>query len=162
LTPPESLGTGRHLSSAADLAWNDVLGGIGTLNFAGVDFAASVAMANGTGTDSASRSSIPHVHDLMALENGGELSGRRMSGSRPGGESSQPLGRSERRSTPTEQGKWQRVGNEELMLGSGGGHFGPATRERLALLIEKHLPRVPLHKEDKLVHLVEYGALNSR
>lgn len=160
LTPPESLGTGRHLTLAADMAWNDVLGGFGNLSFAGIDLTSSLAAANGVATDSSSRSSIPHVHDLMALENRGDLNARRGSGSRPS-ESSQPLGRSDRRSTPTE-GKWQRVGKEDLMLGSGGGHFGPATRERLAQVIEKHLPRVPLHKDDKLVHLIEYGALNSR
>lgn len=135
------------------MAWNDVLGPIGALSFSGIDYSlgGGDSSANGSG-----KSSIVHVEDLMALE-----------GATPAPAKALPLGRRnsaaavhKAETSPTSTA--DRVGNSALMLGSGGGHFGPATRERLADLIEKHVGRIPIVKEDEVVHIVEYGALNSR
>lgn len=151
LTPPESAGTGRHLTSAADLAWNDVLGPIGALSFSGIDFSL------GESRDGSGKSSIRQVDDLMALEDETPAPVRMTPGTTGVGAVGAATS-----NTGTPNGSNERMGNEALMLGSGGGHFGPSTRERLATLIERHLPKVPLAKEDEVIHIVEYGALNSR
>ncbi|CEQ42292.1 SPOSA6832_04093, partial [Sporobolomyces salmonicolor] len=54
------------------------------------------------------------------------------------------------------------AGANELMNTVGGGHFATTTRERLAKLIQEHVGDVPLRKEDSVVQIVEYGAINSR
>lgn len=92
---------------------------------------------------------MAQVDDLMALEGDTPLPTRAL-----------PLGGTSHAATP--EGSQERMmGNAALMLGSGGGHFGSATRERLASLVDRHLPEVPLDRDD-VVHIVEYGALNSR
>lgn len=54
------------------------------------------------------------------------------------------------------------VGNEELM-GSGGGHYGPATRRKIAEILHALVPLVPLSGAPaEQISIVEYGALNSR
>lgn len=58
------------------------------------------------------------VDDLMALEGETPLLGRAM-----------PMGGS-RSATPTES--FKRVGNEDLMAGQSGGHYGPVARERVS------------------------------
>ncbi|KAK4054226.1 hypothetical protein OIV83_001252 [Microbotryomycetes sp. JL201] len=157
LTPPESSGTGRHLTAAADLAWNDVLGGLGTLSFTGLGGISPAAAGTGSGSGSKG-SQVPRADNLMTLE-GDDLEMKR---SLPLGINHNNNGNAthSRSGTPTED--MQRVGKELLMLGSGGGHFGAATRERLSVLIEKHIGKVPISPNESVIHIVEYGALDSR
>ncbi|KAK4054653.1 hypothetical protein OIO90_003465 [Microbotryomycetes sp. JL221] len=169
LTPPESSGTGRHLTTAADLAWNDVLGGLGSLSFTGMGgFSSAGAATSGSGSRG---SQIQQSDNLMSLEGGDDLAPKRTlpfvgqgngTGNAVGSGSGNGHGVGmiqSRSGTPTED---QRGGKDMLMLGSGGGHFGPATRERLASLIDKHICKVPIGPNEKTLHIVEYGALDSR
>ncbi|KAI5474371.1 GPCR, family 3, metabotropic glutamate receptor 5 [Pseudohyphozyma bogoriensis] len=161
LTPPESVGTtSRHLlASHAELAWNDLgfgrlgVGPLGILN--GLDFSHLPGMGGGPAVVTEKKEPQVVSH-LMSLEANTPLMAPRAlvdanaNGPTTGNSSA----------TPKEGTK--RVGNEDLMGGTGGGHFGPATRDALGRVIRSHLDRVPLPEGEDTIHLVEYGALNSR
>lgn len=61
--------------------------------------------------------------------------------------------------SPGKKNGWQ--GNE-LMGNAAAGTYAARTRDALAELITEHLPGVPLAEHEETVHVVEYGALNSR
>jgi len=140
LTPPESVSDRRDsdevVAAVTNMAWGDVWG----IN-------SRAAAAEGESVESSVRMS-----DLRAHEQSEQTlpSIRRPSA---------PVGGEGGASTPMEGVK--RVGGEDLM-GTNGGGFGPATRERVADLITELIGRIPFSGDEEIIHIVEYGALKSR
>ncbi|SCV70088.1 BQ2448_1482 [Microbotryum intermedium] len=155
LTPPESASeSGRHSIFSSTDAWHDVLGvAASSMSYANMDYSLphgeSVAPATGTSTSSKQGT----ADDLMSLQDATAAPRRQ----------SMPLGHhTQSRSAGSPIDGCKRVNNHDLMAGSGGGHFGPATRELLAAAISQAIDRVPLSVQDEVVNMVEYGAMNSR
>lgn len=169
-SPPEhyaSRSTSRHLTSAADLAWNDLgLGRLGSLSLF-----SSAGGGAGIGSRMDVARSAGHVVDLMSLEGYGQTPMPNTGKKDTSGSGTTPLA-----------GK--RVGNEDLMGGTGGGHFGPSTRDKVRILflgvgftvarstnsplfqlgkvMKDLLEAIPISLQEEVIHIVEYGALNSR
>lgn len=159
LTPPDQASTSPYLygSSGAEMAWHEVLGaryGAGQTATGGAHLLASKEAETG----------IAGLGDAQ-----GHLSARRDSSSSDARKASKGAPTS---SSPAEHpapggpgaaGGERSWGGKELMGSAAGGGFAAATREKIAALLEKHVPNVPFAPaEDHVVHLVEYGALNSR
>ncbi|KAM0749007.1 hypothetical protein T439DRAFT_358144 [Meredithblackwellia eburnea MCA 4105] len=182
LTPPESYPTSISArqsmgSSASDLAWSEVgrIGGpkLGS-PFAGgptggsnhqhlLDVAALAKVAT-VATTAAGGADPSITMDFMGFR-AGTGTGTDPSTPRRPLLPATSVGNfnSPRSGTPmTGESAKQRVGNEDLMGGVGAGHFGPATREKLSVVLKNFLGDVPLPEGEGTVHIVEYGALNSR
>ncbi|BGP00017.1 GPCR, family 3, metabotropic glutamate receptor 5 [Rhodotorula toruloides] len=135
LTPPESLSISPHLyaASAAELAWHDVLN---------------------------ARFGALAVSDLRFPQTGGM--------SFTGGSGSTGAGRAEGRNggnaTTPDQDSGRRGGwcGNELMGNAAAGGFATSTKEHLAGMLEEFVGMVPLGEGEETLHIVEYGALNSR
>ncbi|SCZ90438.1 BZ3500_MvSof-1268-A1-R1_Chr9g10833 [Microbotryum saponariae] len=155
LTPPESVSeSGRHSIFSSTDAWHDVLGvAASSMSYANMDYSLPQGDSTAAATETSTSSKQGAADDLMSLQDTTTAPRRQ----------SMPLGhhtQSRSAGSPADGGK--RVNNHDLMAGSGGGHFGPATRELLAAAISQAIDRVPLSAEDEVVHMVEYGAMNSR
>lgn len=137
LTPPESVSDRRDSDEAVatNMAWGDVWG----INRAS-------ARAEGDSVESSVRMSDLRAHEQSEQA----LPSIRRPSAPVGGEAP---------GTPAEGVK--RVGGEDLM-GTTGGGFGPATRERVAELIADLIGGVPLTGAEETLQIVEYGALKSR
>ncbi|KAK4702893.1 hypothetical protein P7C70_g3326, partial [Phenoliferia sp. Uapishka_3] len=136
LTPPES----THLPTAADLAWNDLgLGRLGLMNSFSLPYS----------TTQYELGQKEPVIDLSSLEKNGQTF-------MPAHDRISSVGST----VPDDENK--RMGYEGLMGGTSGDHFGPATRDMLAQVINDHLESVPIPAGDATIGIVEYGALHSR
>lgn len=142
LTPPESLSISPHLygASAAELAWHDVLNArFGALAVSDLRF--PTQGASYTGGSGSTRDS----------RGGGAR--RAGGGGANGAEATTP----DQESGP--RGGW--CGNE-LMGKAAAGGFATSTKDHLASMLDDFVEQVPLEEGEETVHIVEYGALNSR
>ncbi|GAA6032358.1 hypothetical protein JCM8097_008135 [Rhodosporidiobolus ruineniae] len=137
LTPPESLCTGPFLAgaSASELAWHDVLG--------------ARMGSGGSG-------------GMGAAGGGGAASGYAGLGSASGAGAGGGGGKGKDRATPDAGGDDGAGKREELMGSAAAGGFAASTRERVGGLMEGFLGEVPLGREEEVLGVVEYGAMNSR
>ncbi|SGZ27034.1 BQ5605_C025g10032 [Microbotryum silenes-dioicae] len=155
LTPPESVSeSGRHSIFSSTDAWHDVFGvAASSMSYASMDYRLPQGESAAAATRAATSSKQGMADDLMSLQDMTAAPQRQ----------SMPLGHhTQSRSAGSLADGGKRVNNHDLMAGSGGGHFGPATRELLAAAISQAIDRVPLSAEDEVIHMVEYGAMNSR
>lgn len=171
LTPPDGISSGpwQHNASAAELAWHDVLsarfGGAG----GGGGAALGAASAAG-GSDSSAGSGAPFAFSgaaaLAALGAEGAMRPRlhetgswgASTGAGTGGAGG-GAGGGGGGGSPGKKGGWQ--GNE-LMGNAAAGTYAARTKDALANLLAEHVGSVPLDDSEETVHVVEYGALNSR
>ncbi|GAA5930923.1 hypothetical protein JCM3775_000753 [Rhodotorula graminis] len=176
LTPPDGISSGpwQHNASAAELAWHDVLsarfGGGGGAGGAGGQGPFGAASAAG-GSDSSAGSGVPFAFSggaaLAALGADGPARPRlhetgswgASTGAGTGGAGGGAGGGGGGGGAPGKKGGWQ--GNE-LMGNAAAGTYAARTKDALANLLAEHVGGVPLDDADETVHVVEYGALNSR
>ncbi|BGP25161.1 GPCR, family 3, metabotropic glutamate receptor 5 [Rhodotorula toruloides] len=140
LTPPESLSISPHLygASAAELAWHDVLNArFGALAVS--DLRSPTGGMSYTGGSGSTRDSRGGGAGRAEGANGGNATTPEKDSGRRGG--------------------W--CGNE-LMGSAAAGGFVTSTKEHLGGMLEEFVAQVPLDEGEETLHIVEYGALNSR
>ncbi|GAA5906799.1 hypothetical protein JCM8208_000043 [Rhodotorula glutinis] len=174
LTPPDGISSGpwQHNASAAELAWHDVLSArFGGAGGGGGGQAAFGAASAAGGSDSSAGSGAPFAFSgaaaLAALGADGAVRPRlhetgswgASTGAGTGGAGGGAGGAGGGGGGAGKKGGWQ--GNE-LMGNAAAGTYAARTKDALAELLAEHVDGVPLDDADETVHVVEYGALNSR
>ncbi|GAA5851118.1 hypothetical protein JCM9279_000330 [Rhodotorula babjevae] len=171
LTPPDGISSGpwQHNASATELAWHDVLSA--RFGGAGGGGAALGAASAAGGSDSSAGSGAAFAFSgaaaLAALGADGTVRPRlhetgswgASTGAGTGGGGGGAGGAGGGGGSPGKKGGWQ--GNE-LMGNAAAGTYAARTKDALADLLAEHVGGVPLDEAEETVHVVEYGALNSR